>query len=394
MGTKMALEGIRVFDASAGVAGPYAAHLLALAGAEVIKVEPLQGDWGRMIGRKAGTVGLPFLTFNRGKKSLAIDLKQPAGLALARDVARQCDIVVESFRPGVMDRLGLGYDRLRGDRPDIVYLAISGFGARGPHAGRPALDTVIQAQAGWLDMTRDAQGAPVLMDYIPVDVLTGLYAAQAATTALLARFRFGTGRRIDISLLEAAAAFLAPKLAEAAMLPPATGGSAGVPTGIFPAAEGLVALAIKDDREFALLAQTLGHPEWSADARFTTRAARAGHRAACEAAIIAALAEREAEAWDADFARAGIVGAKVNSLRDLLDDPHFQALSRICRDPQPGLGDTPRVQVPGQEVGMLAHAPAIGEHGPAVLADFGIAAERIAAAIEDGIIPASEGAPA
>ncbi|GLS98892.1 CoA transferase [Sphingobium jiangsuense] len=386
-----ALEGICVFDASAGVAGPYAAHLLSLAGADVIKVEPPQGEWGRIIGRKAGTLGLPFLTFNRGKRSLAIDLKHPEGRELARHVAGRCDVVVESFRPGVMDRLGLGYEALGAGRPDLVYLSISGFGTRGPHADRPALDTVIQAQSGWLDLLRDVGGAPVLMEYVPIDVLTGLYAAQAAMTALISRFRFGEGRRIDISLLEAAAAFLAPKLTEAALLPPATSLQVGVPTGIFPAADGLIALAIKDDREFGQLAQALGHPEWPADARFATRAARGEHRTECERAVVAALKRRTAAQWDADLARAGIVAAKVNTVRELLDDPHFKALDRIGWNAQPGLGDTPCVRVPGQEdAAAPLHAPAAGEHSREILADMGIDADRIASAVAGGIVRIAE----
>lgn len=381
-----ALDGIRVFDAAAGVAGPYAAHLLALAGADVIKVEPPQGEWGRMIGRKAGAVGLPFLSFNRGKRSLAIDLKQGEGLALAKEVALQCDVVIESFRPGVMDRLGLGHAALRAEKPELVYLSISGFGTRGPHATRPALDTVIQAQSGWLDLVRDPAGAPVLMDHVPIDVLTGLYAGQAAMAALISRFRFGEGRRIDISLLEAAAAFLAPKLIEASLLPPAPALLVGVPTGIFSASDGMVAIAIKDDREFGQFAHALGHPEWIEDPRFVTRAARGEHRDACEQAVAAALQARTAAEWDAHLAQAGIVAAKVNSVRELVSDPHFTALDRLRWEEQPGVGNAPRIEVPGLEVVNLGSAPRVGEHSRTILAELGISNDRIDAAGAAGIV--------
>lgn len=383
---KPALGGIRVFDASAGIAGPHAGHLLARAGAEVIKLEPPDGEWGRMIGRKLGSVGVSFLAYNGAKRSLAIDLKDPEGVKLARQVALQCDVVIESFRPGVMDRLGLGYESLRTENPALIYASVSGFGGRGPKAGRPALDTVIQAQSGWLDMSRDKLGNPCLMDFVPVDVLTGLYASQAILIALMARFRFGEGARIEISLLEAAAAFLAPKLMEAASLPAEGTSAAGVPTGIYPTADGLVALATKDDRQFAKLANALGHPEWATDARFATRAARHQNKEACEALVTSGLRQATASHWDDRLAEDGIVAAKVNKLAEFLEDRHFQELGQIAWNTQADGVRFPSLAVPGNTALPHGQVPGIGEHSVEILQQFGISRDRIDAGVAQGFV--------
>lgn len=384
--SESALCGIRVLDASAGIAGPYAAHLLALAGADVVKLEPMNGEWGRFIGRKVENHSLSFTTFNRGKRALAIDLKSTQGQTLAARVARGCDIVIESFRPGVIDRLGLGYPALSAGRPDLVYLSISGFGAYGPQAGRPALDTAIQAQAGWLSLNRGADGAPVLMDYVPIDVLTGLYASQAAIAALLARFRFGAGRHVEVSLLEAASAFLAPKLAEAALLAPMEAPATSIPTGIFAASTGAIAMAIKDDREFAQLAMALGRPEWSTDPRLATRAARSENRDLCESLLGAVIATRDAAHWDTLLAQAGIVAARIRAMSEMAGDAQLAALGAIVWDEQHGIGRMPRVAVPGLPAAHVSPAPRIGEHSRAILSEAGIEGPAIDRAIAEGIV--------
>lgn len=387
---KAALDGIRVFDASAGIAGPHAGHLLARAGAEVIKLEPPDGEWGRMIGRKLGSVGISFLAYNGGKRSLAIDLKDPEGVRLARQVALQCDVVIESFRSGVMDRLGLGYESLRSDNPALIYASVSGFGGPGPKAGRPALDTVIQAQSGWLDLSRDKLGNPCLMDFVPVDVLTGLYASQAILIALLARFRSGEGARIEISLLEAAAAFLAPKLMEAAALPAQATSSAGVPTGIYPTADGSIALATKGDHEFAKLANALGHPEWCNDARFATREARHQNRAACDALVTSSLKQAPASYWDDRLAQDSIVAAKVNDLAAFIEDRHFAALGQLGWTEQANGFRFPSLAVPGNTAVPHGPVPEIGEHSIEILQQFGISRSRIDEGVAQGIVTAPE----
>lgn len=383
---KPVLEGVKVLDLSAGIAGPYATQILSLAGADVTKVEPPQGEWGRIIGHQVNGVGIPFLVFNAGKRSLAVDLKRAEGQAIVRAVASQCDVVIQSFRPGVIERFGLSYSDLSRDREDLVYLSISGFGAGGEHSGRPALDTIIQAYSGWLDICRSETGAPALMDYVPIDVLTGLYGAQAIMAAMIGKFRFGEGRHIEMSLVEAVAAFLAPKLVENKLLGNTLDSGAGVPTGIFSASEGAVALAIKDDRDFAVLAETLGRPEWIQDPRFATRAARAKNQQIFETMLCDVLRGQTACELDQLFALRGVVGAKVNTVHELLQDAHFSALDRIVPFAQRGIDGAVRVLTPGLDEGIVSAAPAVGEQSRAVLTEFNFSDEEIASAFSAGIV--------
>ena len=202
MTSRKPLEGINVFDATQGVAGPHATMLLAQHGANVIKVEPLDGDWGRTLGKVYGDLCAHAVTFNRGKRSIALDLKSTDGIKVAQKLAADADIVVESFRPGVMARFGLDYMSIKAKRNDVIYLSVPGFGQEGPNKDLPVTDSVIQAFSGFMSINRDNEGTPQRLGMIAIDVMTGLYAYQAISSAIIARIRYGEGAYIDCSLMQ------------------------------------------------------------------------------------------------------------------------------------------------------------------------------------------------
>ena len=212
--TKGAFDGITVLDFTQGIAGPHASMLLALHGADVIKIEPLEGDWGRALGELKGDHCAHSVAFNRGKRSIALDLKSPDGIAVVKKLAAKADVVMESFRPGVIQRLGFGYEDIKKVNPKVVYCSVSGFGQTGPYSKRPTVDGLIQAFTGMMVMNRMPDGTPWRQGMIAVDVTTGLYTFQALAPALMRQFRFGEGCFIDSSLMRAAAAFQGAKLME------------------------------------------------------------------------------------------------------------------------------------------------------------------------------------
>jgi crotonobetainyl-CoA:carnitine CoA-transferase CaiB-like acyl-CoA transferase len=209
-----AFEGLKVVDLSQGVAGPHCGMLLALNGADVVKVEPPEGDWGRAIGKRYGDFCAYFAAFNRGKRSLAVDLKQAAGLAVVRRLAAEADVVVENYRPGVLARFGLDYESVRASNSEVVFASITGFGPRGPRSRHPATDSILQAFSGLMSVNRDGGGTPQRIGVLVIDVVTGLYAYQAIATALYRRAVRGGGRHIETSLMEAIGAVQAGKMIE------------------------------------------------------------------------------------------------------------------------------------------------------------------------------------
>jgi crotonobetainyl-CoA:carnitine CoA-transferase CaiB-like acyl-CoA transferase len=204
------LEGIRVLDMSVALTGPYAATLLADQGAEVIKVErPGIGDIGRWVGASVNGMSALYLMCNRGKRSIAVDMQKDEGLAIVKELATECDVFLQNFRPGVIDRLGLGYEAVQALNPDVVYASLSGFGSSGPYRERSAYDTVIQAYAGLATNQADpTDGVPVFLRQTAADKITALYASQAITAALLARAMGRGGQHIELAMMDAVASFL------------------------------------------------------------------------------------------------------------------------------------------------------------------------------------------
>lgn len=338
--------GLRVLDASQGLAGPYCAMLLAQHGAQVIKVEPPEGDWSRGIGTRHGDATALSLAANRGKSSLVVDLKAPGAAAALRRIAARADVFLESFRPGVAERLGLGYAALSADNPGLVYASISGYGSSGPYAQRPGTDTVLQAFSGMMSLNRDGDGRPNRVGFLVVDTLTALYAFQAVSVALYARRAGAGGRHLELSLMQSAAAFLAPKLVEHALEGEAAR-PLNVPAGVYRTLDGWIAVTLSRESHFPALCRAIDRPDLAADPRHASFETRADHQVALKAAIADTLARRETGHWLGRFAAHEVMANPVSTLGDWVADPHVQAVGAASRVDVPGLGELVWPNIPG-----------------------------------------------
>jgi len=342
------LTGVKVFDASQGVAGPYCGLLLALNGAEVIKVEPPQGDWLRQLGPRVGDHGPHSWYLNRAKTSVTFDLRTDAGRVEALSLADSCDVVLASFRPGVVERLGLSYDVLAKQRPELVHCLISGYGQSGELALRPAVDGVLQAFCGWMDMNATADGRPRPFPYFAIDMLAGLYAYQAVLGALIRRWRFGGGARLEVSLMEAAASFLGPRLLEIVR----EGGSPQAlfssPNGAFRTRDGWFLVAVTNQAQFGLVCQAVGCPELARDPRFDSRAMRIENGQTLDTLLAERLSALSCADWDARFEKAGAMGATVQPAAQLLTNEQMKAMAALLQAVTPA-GEFPLTAIPGAD---------------------------------------------
>lgn len=361
-----ALDGILVADFSRVLAGPYATMLLADLGAEVVKVErPGVGDDTRTWGPPHGPDGRAtyFTGVNRNKTSLALDLRDPADAARARELAARADVVVENFRPGTMDRLGLGYTELREANPGVVYASLSGFG-EGAGAALGGYDLVVQAVGGLMSITGESPGREVKVGVAVVDVLTGLHLAIGVLAALRHRERTGRGQRVATDLLSCslsslvnqAAAYLGAGVVAAPM---GNRHPSIAPYEVYPTAAGRLAVAVGNDGLFHRFARVLGAPELTADPRFATNPDRVRHREALHELVAAALARRGAADWAAELAAAGVPAGPVNDIAgafgyaaELGLDPVVElAGTRTVRNPL-RLSETPAAyRLPPPELG-------------------------------------------
>ncbi|MCR0983085.1 CaiB/BaiF CoA transferase family protein [Roseomonas populi] len=333
-GAPLPLEGVRVLDLTNVLAGPFCTYQLALMGAEVIKVEqPVRGDLARRLGAdpeaaKRG-MGASFVAVNGGKQSVTLDLKHPEGKEILRRLVAEADVLVENFRPGVMDRLGLGYDVLRAVRPSLVYCAISGFGKDGPFASRPAYDQIIQGVSGVMSITGDAESAPLRVGYPVSDTVGGLTAAFAVASALVGARATGVGRYLDVSMLEATLAtmgWVVSNYLNAGVHPTPMGNAnfTAAPSGTFRTGEGLINIAANEDKQYAALCDEVGRPDLKADPRFADRHARKTNRASLTVELEAALAARGAAEWEERLIRAGVPAGQVLTVPEIVEHPHLR----------------------------------------------------------------------
>jgi len=388
MASEGAYSGLKVLDLGQGVAAPYCAMLLAMHGAEVVKLEPLDGDWSRGLGTRWGEHTAMSAHYNRGKRSLALDLKTPAGREVAAALAAGADIVIEGFRPGVAARLGLGYAALSGRDPRLLYLSVSGFGQEGLYAQLPCTDSVAQAFSGLMSVNLGNDGAPHRVGAIIVDTLTGLYAAQALGVALYARERTGRGRHIKVSLAQCAAAILGHKLAEH-LLEGGAPRALNVPAGAYRTSDGWVMVALVREEQFARLAGALGRPDLAQDPRFADFAARAAHAEALCTTVAELFLGDTTQACLDRLRAADILSDRVNGFDDWLADPHVVATGGAVAVDQPGMGQFRTPRTPGIDAAAEAAlwpAPGIGEHSRMVLAELGLAAAEIARLAAEGVI--------
>jgi crotonobetainyl-CoA:carnitine CoA-transferase CaiB-like acyl-CoA transferase len=377
-----------VVDLGQGLAAPHCGLLLALGGADVIKVEPPEGDWSRRLGTIYGDMSAMAAFYNRGKRGLALDLKSTRGRDLAMALARDADVFIESFRPGVIARLGLGYAALAAENPRLVYLSVSGFGQEGPYADRPCSDSVAQAFGGIMALNVGIDGMPHRVGAIVADHVTGLYAMGAVAGALLARARTGRGRHIDVSLAQGVAALLGHKLAEHVL----EGGAPrqlNVPAGAYRTSDGWFMLTLVKEAHFAELAAALERPDLAADPRFATFALRSDHADALYAALRPIFLADTTAAWLERLRAADLLCDRINGPLQWLEDPHNRAVEAALSMAQPGMGAIPHPRTPGLPVDWeraLSPAPAIGEHSRAVLAGLGLAPAEIDRLVDEGVV--------
>jgi crotonobetainyl-CoA:carnitine CoA-transferase CaiB-like acyl-CoA transferase len=391
MSYRFPYEGLRVLDVSQGFAGPYAGGLLSLYGASVVKVEPPEGDWIRSIGQAYGGQTPLGVVANRGKRSIAIDLKTEGGRNVVYQLAETADVFIESFRPGVADRLGISYAEIRARNPRILYLSVSGFGQTGPGAQRPAVDTVIQANSGFMSINQGMDGVPHRAGVLIADTSTGVYAFQALAAALFARERESEseGRHIDISLMQGTAAFLAPKIVEFHM---ADGNPRplNAPAGSFRTSDGWLAVTLVKEHHFERLCRAIEQPALARDPRFETFETRAEHLDVITDIVAAALTERTTADWVERFEAVEALCSPIADFGDWLDDRHVQSIAAAPMFDQPGMGAIPVPQIPGTDPATDADAapvaPGIGEHGAEILAELGLDDAAVAGLRRDGAV--------
>ncbi len=389
------LSGLRVLDFSRVLAGPFCTMLLADLGADVIKVEHLaRGDdtraWGPpWLGEGDDAQSAYFLSVNRNKRSLTLDIKTPGGQDLARRLAAKSHVVVENFKAGQMASFGLGYDDLRAINPALVYCSITGFGQTGPYRDRPGYDYVIQAMSGLMSITGPEDGPPYKVGVAIADVFAGLFAATSILAAVRHSERTGQGQSIDVALLDAQIAALvnvASNFLVSGQTPPRFGNQHPniVPYQTFSASDGEFVVAVGNDGQFARLCAVIGRPDLRDDPRCTTNPARVEHRAWLIPLLQAVFARRPAAEWVDRLLAAGIPAGPINTIPAALGDPHVAARGLVHEiDLQAGevlrlIGPPVRMAPDAAEV--RTPPPRLGEHTDEVLRDvLGLDAEAITA---------------
>jgi crotonobetainyl-CoA:carnitine CoA-transferase CaiB-like acyl-CoA transferase len=404
---RLPLEGIKVLDLSRVLAGPWATMSLADLGAEVWKIENIDGGddtraWSVPSYKGVSTY---YLCANRGKQSIALDMKSPQGLAIVRELAAKADIVVENFRSGTADRLGVGYKELSASNPRLIYCSISGYGQTGPDAGRPGYDFVMQAESGLMAITGESDGEPMRVGVAITDVVCGMVATQSILAALYERTTTGKGQFLDLSLIDCALSLLinvgsgylntGREVARYGNAHPTV-----VPYQIFEAADGGFALAVGNDRQFAALCEQVVHlPHLARDPRFIKAGARATNRAALIPDLAEVFRAKPRDHWMAACAAASVPAGTVKSIPEVFDSPNVRERGLIQTLPHPHLGSVAMVR-PAQGLAAQLTAdftapPMLGQDTAAILTDIlGYSPEAIDQLIGTGAIgvytPAAE----
>ena len=383
------LQGIRVLDFTRVLAGPSAALALADLGAEVLKIEPPDsGDETRLFPPFRAGVSHYFLSVNRGKKSMVVDLKSPQGIAIAQDLAARCDILIENYRPGVMDRLGLGYEALAARNPRLIYCAISGFGMSGPLRDRPSFDIVLQALSGALSVNGEAGGAPVKLGIPLGDLVGGINGPMGILAALYERSVTGRGRLIDVSLLDGLVGMLG-YLAQLAFFTGADPRPQGcqhpnlVPYGLYAARDGSIIIACLTNSFWERICQALGQPDWRHDPRFENIEKRRERRSEVNDMIGQFTRERTVQELVELFTRYEVPHAPLLGIQEALAQPQAVAREMVVETEHPTLGKIPIVnrpiRFPADRQPVPSAPPVLGQHTDEILRDvLGLTPQRIA----------------
>lgn len=399
MATDGPLASIKVLDLTNVLAGPFACHQLAHLGADVLKVEAVgRGDLARNLGAdpalSAQGMGISFLAQNAGKRSLTLNLKAQAGKDILMRLVRDADVLVENFRPGVMDRLGLGPETLRAENTRLIYCAISGFGQTGPWAVRPAYDQIIQGASGAMSITGDDQSGPLRVGYPLADTIGGLTAAMAICAALNAPNR---GCVIDVSMLDSVMATMGWVVSNHLIggVAPGRAGNenpTSAPSGAFQCADGLINIAANKDEQWAILARHLGREDLLDNPAFATREDRKINRLRLRAELETVLIARPARDWARELNGLGVPAGAVLDVPDILAHPQIRDRDFLAKfDSVPGLDraiELARIgaMIDGARPAVDNPPPQLGQDSDAVLAALGYSSDEIAAFRAEGVI--------
>lgn len=390
------LAGLRVVDFSRILSGPYATLILSDLGAEVIKIEAIEnGDETRGFPPFKGSFSHYFIALNRGKQSLALNLKSPDGVEIARNLVKTADVLVENFRPGVMDRLGLGYDVLSADHPQLCYCSITGFGEDSPLSDKPAFDLVVQALSGVMSLNREAGGTPNKLSIPLGDMAGSIFAVFGILAALVQRQTLGRGQRIDVAMLDgllgllgylAQIYFVTGKAPE----PVGTKHSSIVPYGAFPTKDGHVIVACLTERFWQNFALALGLPELGSDPRFAEYTTRLRNRKELEAIIDTRMRDEDTDHWLRQLNEFDVPNAPILDVAQALEHPHTQARGLVEETFHPAAGTMKVVRTPlrfaGSPLTASSPPPLLGEQTSEILKGrLGLSDVRIAELIAGGV---------
>ncbi len=397
--SKLPLAGVRVLDLSRVLAGPWCAMVLGDLGAEVVKVEhPVRGDdtrdWGMRVG---ATETAYFNSVNRNKRSVCLDLKTPEGQQIARDLIRKSDVVIQNFKFGDIERLGLGYEQMKEEQPGLIYCSITGYDRTGPEAARPGYDLVIQGESGLMALNGEPTQPPLKFGVAAVDMMTGMYAAQGVLAALYDREKTGLGRHVGMALFDCGLMITAYYGLEALLRgndPPRYGNAhpSIMPYGVYEAADGPVVIAVGNNGQYLrFCTEVIERPDLANDPRFKTNLERTKHREELAPQLRAAVALHQRKELLERMTRVGIPCGEVAGLYEAMTSPRTVEAGLVTRMPHPVAGTVDVMASPyrfnGERLPVRMAPPTLGEGTNEVLADLlGLSEEALRGLKERGVV--------
>jgi crotonobetainyl-CoA:carnitine CoA-transferase CaiB-like acyl-CoA transferase len=398
------LDGVRVVDLTRFLAGPFCTMELGDFGADVVKVEPLDGDPSRYQTLRPDLVGNSyfFAAANRNKRSITVDMKADAGRGIIRRLSRRADVVIENFRPGVMERLGLGARALREENPRLIYCGISGFGQTGPYSQRPGFDQVAQGMSGFMSITGQEPTGPTRAGIALADLVCGMTACRGVLLALLARERTGRGQDVYVAILDSMVALLtwSAGMYFETGFPPGVAGNhhpLSSPFGVYQAKDGPFILAAGNEAMWRRLCEALGRPDLLNDVRFATTNDRVAHRTELNVLLGAVFQARTSAEWVAFLNQRGVASGPIYNLAEVFGDPQVLHEEMLVTRPHPVHGTVKLIGLPiklSETPGAIRRAPPlVGEHTDEILGEVGYSAGDIARLRAAGVVGTRDGAP-